>query len=214
MPAQDDLDLLLAEAALIWGEDQHGLLGDDTVLAVARSVDGRVATRAGSGELTGDTQPLTAGCVSFLVPDNMPQLSIPADLTLRQSDGSGWLADHRPADWSGGQWQELLDGRLGPWASLTDRTGVVALCHSARLSPLGAEAGVRTEATHRGRGLAGLVLAGWAGQLRERRIPLYYSASDSNAASLRVAAKLGLAPIGRLWRVFTDTPPRGRSLGS
>ncbi|MGI8415512.1 MAG: GNAT family N-acetyltransferase [Nakamurella sp.] len=206
MPTQDVLDLLLAEAGLIWGEQEHGLLGDNTVLAVARTVDGRLATRAGCRELSDDSQPLTSGCVSFLVPDSLPERSIPAELMLRHHDDAGWLTDRAPADWSPKRWQDLLGGGLGPWAALTDAGGVVTLCHSARLSAIGAEAGVRTELTHRGRGLAAVVVTGWAVQLRERRIPLYYSASDGNSASLRAATTLGLTPLGRLWRVFVDTP--------
>lgn len=206
MPTQDDLALLLLEAGLIWGEDEHGVLGDDTVFAVARTGDGRLAVRPGGCELADGVPPSTSGCRSFLVPDQLPEPSVPDPLRLHSADQSGWLGDHQPADWPRHEWQELLAGRRGPCAAVTDSAGIVALCHSARLSPLGAEAGVRTEPDRRGQGLAAVVVARWAAQLRNRRIPLFYSASDGNAASLRVADKMGLTPIGRLWRIFLDTP--------
>jgi hypothetical protein len=68
----------------------------------------------------------------------------------------------------------------------------VAICASARLSPLAAEAGVETAPGFRGQGAAGLAVMAWAAAVREGgRIPLY-STSWENGASRAVAGKLEL----------------------
>lgn len=73
---------------------------------------------------------------------------------------------------------------------------VVAVCHSARSTPAGAEAGVETVEAYRGRGLAGAVVAGWARAVQAQgRLPLY-STLWSNHASRSVARKLALIPYG------------------
>ena len=94
-----------------------------------------------------------------------------------------------------------MAGRLGPWAVVSDESGVASICHSSRLTPAGAEAGVYTAASHRGRGLARLATAAWACQLWDRGVPAFYSHADDNAASQRVAEALGLRLLGRLWFV-------------
>jgi RimJ/RimL family protein N-acetyltransferase len=73
---------------------------------------------------------------------------------------------------------------------------IVSYCHSSRLTPVAAEAGVETDADHRGRGYGTAVVAAWAGAVREQgRIPLY-STSWDNDASRRLARKLGLRLYG------------------
>jgi len=72
----------------------------------------------------------------------------------------------------------------------------VAVCCSARTSPNAAEAGVETLPSHRGRGLAGAVVAAWAAEVRgSGRLPLY-STSWDNSASQSVARRLGLRFYG------------------
>jgi hypothetical protein len=72
----------------------------------------------------------------------------------------------------------------------------VSVCHSARFAERAAEAGVETLEAARGRGYAAEVVAEWARAIRESgRIPFYGTTWD-NAASRRVAAKLGLECYG------------------
>lgn len=73
---------------------------------------------------------------------------------------------------------------------------VVSVCHSARATAGGAEAGVETAPDYRGRGLAGAVVLGWAAAVRaEGRLPSY-STQWTNHASRAVARKLGLILYG------------------
>ncbi len=72
----------------------------------------------------------------------------------------------------------------------------VSVCHSARFAERAAEAGVETLEVARGRGYAVEVVAAWAEAIRESgRVPFYGTTWD-NAASRRVAAKLGLIAYG------------------
>lgn len=72
----------------------------------------------------------------------------------------------------------------------------VSICQSVRKSEEAEEAGVDTLLSHRGKGYAVQVVAGWARIIREQgRIPLY-STSWDNKASQRVAEKLGLELYG------------------
>jgi len=77
------------------------------------------------------------------------------------------------------------------------RDGVaVSICFSARMTSEAAEAGVDTAPDFRGQGFAPQVVSAWAeGVRRLRRVPLY-STSWDNAASQRVANKLGLVMYG------------------
>jgi hypothetical protein len=73
---------------------------------------------------------------------------------------------------------------------------IVSLCHSARSTRVAAEAGVETAPAYRGRGLAAVVVAGWATVVSaEGRVPIY-STQWSNHASRAVASKLGLVAFG------------------
>jgi RimJ/RimL family protein N-acetyltransferase len=103
--------------------------------------------------------------------------------------------------WSDEEWGLLIDGALGPWAMAVSDGEVVSICHSARLSERGAEAGVWTDADCRGRGYAAAVTAAWAGLLEGSGRTLYYSTSAENLSSQRVAARLGLRGMWGMWRL-------------
>ena len=84
-----------------------------------------------------------------------------------------------------------------PLAVIRNADGeVVAVCHSARLTPAAAEAGVETATAYRGRGFAGAVVLCWAqAVVAQGRLPLY-STNWTNHASRAVARKLGLTMFG------------------
>lgn len=112
------------------------------------------------------------------------------------------------ANWTAEEWSLLFDGRLGPWAAAMEAGQVVAICHSARLTDRGAEAGVWTDPRFRGRGHAAAVTAAWASLLAPSGRRLFYSTSADNLSSQRVAARLRLRLIGWLWKLSS---PGGRA---
>ena len=83
-----------------------------------------------------------------------------------------------------------------PWAAWLEDGQIAALAFAARLTTHGAEVGVYTFPAWRGRGLAQRVTAAWSRHPHLAGRQLYYSCAAGNAASRRVAAKLGLARIG------------------
>ena len=83
-----------------------------------------------------------------------------------------------------------------PVVAIVEGDKAVSVCQSVRKSEEAEEAGVDTLLSHRGKGYAAKVVAGWAKIVREQgRIPLY-STSWDNRASQRVAEKLGLQLYG------------------
>jgi RimJ/RimL family protein N-acetyltransferase len=137
---------------------------------------------------------------SYVIP---PGTAFPSDVPIvRSSDKDAEdLRNLSPlrGGWSDGEWKLLIDGALGPWAMAISDSEIVSICHCARLSERGAEAGVWTDADHRGRGYAAAVTAAWASLLEASGRTLFYSTSAKNVSSQRVAARLGLRPIGWLW---------------
>lgn len=107
----------------------------------------------------------------------------------------------RPANWEAEEWEQLLEGELGPWAMAVVEAEVASLCHSARLTAAAAEAGVWTDPAHRGAGLAAAVTGAWAAQFEGDGRVLFYSTSAENVSSQRVAARLGIRCVGWLWKV-------------
>lgn len=71
-----------------------------------------------------------------------------------------------------------------------------ALCCTVRRTITAHEAGVETAVSARGRGYAGRVAAEWASLVRASGAEPLYSTSWQNTASLAVARKLRLIPIG------------------
>jgi hypothetical protein len=83
-----------------------------------------------------------------------------------------------------------------PWCVALEGTDIASMAFAARLGEIGAEVGVYTFPKYRGRGLAAAVTASWASMPALSRRALFYSTSQSNRSSQRVAARLGLRRIG------------------
>ena len=83
-----------------------------------------------------------------------------------------------------------------PWCIAIADGKVASIAFAARLADKGAEVGVYTFPSFRGRGYAAAV-AGWASvpELRDRT--LFYGTSETNTSSQRVAERLGLPMLGR-----------------
>ncbi len=102
-------------------------------------------------------------------------------------------------DWTAEEWRQLIAGELGPWAFVMSGDRVVSICHTARLTERGAEAGTWTDADYRGRGYAAATTAAWAELLAHSDRTLFYSTSAGNVSSQRVAERLALPLIGWTW---------------
>jgi len=120
-----------------------------------------------------------------------------------RSDGGGIEPLRRlpPDGWSTEEWRDLMDGALGPWAAAVAEGHVVSLCHSARLTDRGAEAGVWTAPGHRGKGLAATVTSAWSCLFDRDERHLFYSTSADNLSSQNVTRRLSLRPIGWIWKL-------------
>ena len=94
-------------------------------------------------------------------------------------------------------WVSSATPAMQPLSVVRNSSGeVVAVCHSARSTPMAAEAGVETAQEYRGRGFAGAAVLGWAAAVQaEGRLPVY-STRWVNQASRSVARKLGLIMFG------------------
>jgi hypothetical protein len=126
----------------------------------------------------------------------------PSAVTIHLSDGGPAepLRAANPGNWHPVEWDELLDGRLGPWAMAYQDGAVVSICHTpVPMRPRAAECGVWTAPAHRGRGYAAAVTAAWADLLRPSGRHLFYSTDAGNHSSQQVARRLGLRPLGWTW---------------
>jgi GNAT superfamily N-acetyltransferase len=138
-------------------------------------------------------------------------------IEIVRSDGTpvAALRAANPGNWHPIEWEELLDGRLGPWAmARADGGAVVSICHTpGSLRARAAECGVWTDPAHRGRGYAAAVTSAWAEILRPSGRHLFYSTGAQNLSSQRVAQRLGLHPLGWTWRLgrYRDTGDAGDS---
>lgn len=145
---------------------------------------------------------------SYLIP---PATAFKSTAEIQRSDGGHGevLRDRNPerANWGAEEWSLLLDGRLGPWAIATIGGQIIAICHTARLSDRGAEAGVWTDPDFRGQGHAAAVTAAWASLLAPSGRHLFYSTSADNFSSQHVAARLDLRRIGWTWRLSSPATP-------
>jgi len=144
-----------------------------------------------------------AGNMNYVVPDELIALPrIEARIVRSDARDMASLRSANPGNWLPLEWDDLLDGRLGPWVMAIDGERVASLCHtpgapSARAS----ECGVWTHPDFRGRGYAATVTAEWIALVRPSFEYLFYSTRMDNRSSQQVARRLGLRPIGWTWRL-------------
>lgn len=143
-----------------------------------------------------------------------PQVQAVTDAAIVRSDGSagGGLRPLNPGNWGHDEWDQLLSGGLGPWVMALLDGMVISICHTPRrMSERAAECGVWTRPEYRARGYAAAVTAAWADTLRPSGRHLFYSADAQNVSSQRVAARLGLRPIGWTWNLTRTSTSAGVS---
>lgn len=129
---------------------------------------------------------------------------VPAAPHIERSDAANpaALRDANPGNWEPDEWQDLLAGRLGPWAMATHGGAVLSIAHTPLpVSALAAECGVWTRPDARGQGYAAAVTAAWSAIVRREGRRLFYSTTQENRSSQRVAERLRLRPIGATWRL-------------
>ncbi len=83
-----------------------------------------------------------------------------------------------------------------PWCVGLVDGEIASIAFAARLSASGAEVGVATIRSMRGRGYGAAVTAGWTRSPLLKRRALFYSAAQANRSSRAVAARLGLRQLG------------------
>ena len=199
-----------------------GVAADGLIAAVADSVSDTLARRLldltaegtpspfgtppdvleGCRALLGGERVAVSGGPSYLV---RPPVRFDVPVRVLRSDEPAHVRlvrPLRPGNWAPGEWESLCDGGEGaPWAMIVEDGQVAAICHTARLTPAGAEAGTWTSPLYRGRGYAAATTATWADLLPD--LQLFYSTSADNRSSRRVAERLGLRALGWLWKLTT-----------
>jgi len=142
-----------------------------------------------------------SGGPSYVIP---PDARFDCDVAIERSDGTGAdrLRGANPGNWHPVEWDELLDGRLGPWAIVVQGDQAISICHTpGPLTERAAECGVWTEPRFRGRGYAAATAAAWVALVRSPARTLFYSTDTDNQSSQRVARRLGLRAFGWTWRL-------------
>ncbi|MBV8719414.1 MAG: SET domain-containing protein-lysine N-methyltransferase [Chloroflexi bacterium] len=124
-----------------------------------------------------------------------------AELIRSDSGDPTQLQAGNPGNWGADEWQDLLDGRLGPWVIARQNERVISICHTPVANAKAADAGVWTHPEFRGHGHAAATTAEWAALMRQCGRLLFYGTSRTNRSSQRVAARLGLRAIGYLWQL-------------
>lgn len=217
-PTRDtmDRDALILQFAAMWTRDPDGLLLEENdasgrlaplvavgvtnagwrVVEVGAAMPDAEAIRSslerGRGEPdeaesvhlleVAGTGVVTARGPSYLIPPSLPDVRLEDDAALVWSEEAGSEESPYPT-----RAAVVLGGR------------VVSACCTVRLSDQAAEAGVDTLEDFRGRGFASAATSHWASRMRATGRELFYSTSEDNHASQRVAERLGLHRIGVIW---------------
>lgn len=170
-------------------------------ITVACSSDGQWAIWPGAEVVEPSAALQWSGGPSYLIGDDA---RFDSTVHIERSDASRGerLRASNPGNWEPLEWDELLDGTLGPWAIATDGDVVIAICHTPHpMTARAAEAGVWTRPEFRGRGYAAAVTSAWAEIVRPSGRHLFYSTDGANRSSQAVARRLNLRPLGWTWRL-------------
>jgi len=225
-----NIDLLRLEMATLWEQDRYERLRPHPIVTIAVADDG-VEVRLDPAlpcDLRRDLEEVPFGdglhpsvvdeCrrliepyfasesrlgPSYVFPERVEEVG-GTDLVILTSTemASPELVAKRPDPWwDPDEWEDLLSGRLGPWAIGLAGDRIASICHTPVGSSVAAEAGIWTHPEARGRGYAATVTAAWARVARTEFETLFYSTSSDNTASQAVARKLGLVPIGQIWQI-------------
>ncbi|MEN0068088.1 MAG: GNAT family protein [Myxococcota bacterium] len=141
--------------------------------------------------------PATKVVLRYIFPS---EVEVASDVTIVRSDSHlpAWLRDANPGGWHPIEWDELLDGRLGPWAMVVDCERVISIAHTpVPMTDEVAECGVWTKPGSRGRGHATASASMWAEVLRPSGRRLVYRTTEDNLSSRRVAERLRLRLVSR-----------------
>jgi RimJ/RimL family protein N-acetyltransferase len=140
-----------------------------------------------------------------------PEVTFQSTAELVRSDSADRAAFRaaNPGNWGADEWQDLLDGHLGPWVMARHAERVISICHTPVSNSIAAEAGVWTHPDFRGHGHAAATTAAWATLMQPTGRVLFYSTSLTNRSSQRVAGRLGLRRIGYLWQLQSMTHGAG-----
>lgn len=220
------LDLLRVEVDLLWHIDDRGRIGGPRRLVVAVADDGvqvfvgaevpeRVAERLVSlvrPARRSDEQPYgLSECQELLGGGELssgPTYLVDRDIAYPVGESVICSTDEDAArvralsapTWKPDEWNDLVDGKLGPWAMAVIDDTVASICHTPRQSEVAVEAGTWTDPAFRGQGLAAETTAAWA-RLISPDVHIFYSTWAENISSQRVAARLGLPCIGWIWKL-------------
>jgi hypothetical protein len=148
----------------------------------------------------------------YLVPDD---LRFDSPIAIARSDGSSVdrLRNANPGNWHPVEWDELLDGQLGPWAIATEDDLAISICHTpGPLTEHAGECGVWTDPRFRGRGYAAATAAAWVALARSPQRHLFYATDANNLSSQRVARRLNLPELGWTWRLHRARADHGLRL--
>lgn len=126
----------------------------------------------------------------------LPPQPIPSKAVLIEKHNAALLEAHFP-------WKLTSRNSFetAPLVATIVQGVAVSICYCARLTAQVAEAGVDTTETARGQGYAVQAVQGWAAHLQTQGIQALYSTSWDNAASQRVAEKLGAQFYAENWSV-------------
>ena len=151
-----------------------------------------------------DVQCRQYGDVYHTLSGPINEFTVP-EVRLLGLEDEGLLAAYRsnPSDKGFATFEDLLTD--GVAAGAVVEGSLVALAHTNAMTARYGDIGVATDELWRGKGFASSAASIVARRIQERGRTPVWSAGEGNAASLRVAAKLGFVEVSR--RVYLNTHP-------
>ncbi len=223
-----DLELLDIEMALLCDLDDRrrirgavqfavGIAAEGVTALIGQDVPDDIAAQllAISNQAVSRPQEILRKCRDLLGPGEFtvtsgpsyyiePPIPAAGDIPVLRSDSPDAQTLHgkRPDNWEPDEWLELINGGTGaPWAMVLDEDRVVSICHTPVRTETAAEAGTWTATEFRQRGYAAATTAVWADLIAPHCPHIFYSTSADNYSSQHVAERLGLRPIGSIWKI-------------